>query len=201
MAVFLFYPRLHDGACLTFVTASLADDAEALRHAALVLADHDSAETVSVWQGERPVGAVGQGGFTSPSRGAVLLVEDCFFQAEAFSLSLRGAGFAVTCAGDEAQALAHLRRHDPDAALVDLDLGEGPSYAVAEALEAQGAPFLFITGYDPGVLPPRWRHVDHVCKPVMGGQVVEAAERLLGPTLTRNPAAPHLHRAPPPHTA
>lgn len=199
MAVFLFYPRLPDGACLTFVTASLADEAAALRHAALVLEDHGSAQTVTVWQGERAVGAVGRADLTPPSRGPLLLVEDCVFQAETFSLALRAAGFAVTCASTTLQALAHLRRHIPAAALVDLDLGEGPSYAVAEALAAQDTPFLFVTGYDRAVLPARWRQIHHVGKPVMGGQVVEAVERLLAPTAPRSPA-PRLHRTPIPLT-
>lgn len=199
MAVFLFYPRLHDGACLTFVTANLPDDAAALRHAGLVLEDHGSAETVTVWQGERLVGAVGVADLTSPSRGSLLLVEDCFFQAETYSLALRAAGFAVSCASSEAQALAHLGRHVPAAALVDLDLGEGPSYAVAETLETLDTPFLFVTGYDRAVLPARWRHIGHVGKPATGVHLVEAVERLLARTASHNPA-PRLHQAPYPLT-
>lgn len=55
MAAFLFYPRLPDGACLTFVMANLANDGAALEHAVQVLNDHASAMAVSVWQGERHV--------------------------------------------------------------------------------------------------------------------------------------------------
>ncbi|WP_304275942.1 response regulator [Caulobacter segnis] len=183
MPVFLFYPQTPDGACLTFVSASLADDAEAVRHAAQVLADHASADEVAVWQGERLIAVHGRdSSATPPAIGHVLLVEDCFFQAETFKLAFREAGFAVACASGEADAAAQLQARTPDIALVDIDLGDGPSFAVAETLEAQKVPFLFVTGYDRAILPARWRHIGHVCKPVMGSQVVEAAKAVINPS-------------------
>lgn len=199
MAVFLFYPRLPDGACLTFVAANLANDAAALRHAVLVLEDHGSAEAVAVWRGERRVGAARRPHPARPARGAILLLEDCFFQAQTFALALREAGFAVICASGEDDALAKLKPGVPDLAVVDINLGQGPSYAVAEALAARDTPFLFVTGYDRAVLPARWRGIDHVGKPATGSHVVKAVERLLEKSRT-SAAAPRLRRAPIPLT-
>jgi CheY-like chemotaxis protein len=44
-------------------------------------------------------------------------------------------------------ALALLDATPPDAALLDLSLGQGNSYAVAAALRDRQVPFAFITGY------------------------------------------------------
>jgi hypothetical protein len=56
--LFTFYPCRADGASTAFETYELADDAAALARARRVLADHPSAATVVIWQGERQVGLV-----------------------------------------------------------------------------------------------------------------------------------------------
>ena len=56
--LFTFYPCRADGASTAFETFELADDEAALGRARRVLADHASAATVVIWQGERQVGLV-----------------------------------------------------------------------------------------------------------------------------------------------
>ena len=61
-----------------------------------------------------------------------------------------------------------------DAAILDLNLGGEKAYPIAEALEARGVPFLFTTGYDAADMPPAWRHVPRLEKPVDVAVVVRA---------------------------
>jgi hypothetical protein len=56
--LFAFYPYRADGSATALEIHELADDAEAMRRARAVLADHRSAAEVVVWQGERRIGVV-----------------------------------------------------------------------------------------------------------------------------------------------
>lgn len=57
----------------------------------------------------------------------VLVVEDEPLTASLLSGSLSSQGFAVEIAGDVVEALAVVDRFDPDAALIDISLGDGPN--------------------------------------------------------------------------
>lgn len=183
MPDYLFYPRLDDDMRLEPAVFGLADDAAALRHADRMLWDRTGAIEVLIFQGERYVATrsrdppVGVGGPTK-----VLVIEDCFLQAQSLQFALEEAGCAVRCAGGEAQALIELDRERPDLALVDVNLGQGPSFAIAAALERAHVPLLFVTGYDRERLPARWRRSVCMCKPVTGTQIVDAVRDLLAPT-------------------
>jgi CheY-like chemotaxis protein len=52
-------------------------------------------------------------------------------------------------------ALASLQENRPDVAVVDLNLGSGPSFDLVRALTAQAVPTLMVTGYDKNVIPQR----------------------------------------------
>ena len=80
--------------------------------------------------------------------------------------------------GSEAQALALVARKTVRCALVDINLGEGARFTVADALQERGVPFVFVTGYDDHVIPERFDAVERVRKPAELRQVVEAAARL-----------------------
>lgn len=55
MPIYTFYPQMADGASLTFDAVELEDDAAAIGHCQLVLAEHRSAVEVVVWDGDRRV--------------------------------------------------------------------------------------------------------------------------------------------------
>lgn len=55
MPIYTFYPQMADGSSLTFDAVELDDDAAAIGHCQLVLAEHRSAVEVVVWDGERRV--------------------------------------------------------------------------------------------------------------------------------------------------
>lgn len=53
--LYTFYPCMPDGIAVSLEVRELASDAEAVEQAARVLADHDSAAYVVVWQAMREV--------------------------------------------------------------------------------------------------------------------------------------------------
>lgn len=57
----------------------------------------------------------------------ILLIEDEQLTASLLEQSLTSQGFTVATAGNAADALAAVDRFDPDAALIDIALGDGPS--------------------------------------------------------------------------
>lgn len=183
MLTYTFFPRLESGLSLTFTAMGL-HDAEAMGYAALVLTEHPSADEVVVYEGDRRVGAQSRRprqDALGHRRGPVLVVEDSYFQAEDLRDTLEDAGFGdVLCVGGVDAALASLAGQAPLLAIVDIDLGQGADFRVAEALETQGAPMLFFTAFDRPLLPRRWRHVAHCLKPIPSRHVVAAACALLG---------------------
>jgi DNA-binding NarL/FixJ family response regulator len=107
----------------------------------------------------------------------VLILEDDFLQAEDTARTLRNAGASVLGPyGDEAQVLqAHLRLR-PDCAVIDVDLGRGPTFAAARALAASGAALVFVSGYDREVLPADLSASRFLYKPARLEAVVEAVK-------------------------
>ena len=110
---------------------------------------------------------------------SVLVIEDDYDLARDTGRALAEAGGRVLGpVGSEAQALALVARKAVRCALVDINLGEGARFTVADALQERGVPFVFVTGYDDHVIPERFDAVERVRKPAELRQVVEAAARL-----------------------
>jgi CheY-like chemotaxis protein len=65
----------------------------------------------------------------------------------------------------EALRLIEERESALDGAILDVSLGEEKVYAVAEALQARGVPFVFATGYDADSLDARFAHCATLAKP------------------------------------
>ena len=97
----------------------------------------------------------------------VLLVEDEALVAMMIQESLTEFGFHVmgpVCTVSEAEAVA--KDGQADAAVLDINLGDGPVYSVAEILAARGVPFVFVTGYDAESVDSRFRDIPVLQKPV-----------------------------------
>ena len=78
----------------------------------------------------------------------VLVVEDEALIAMLVEDILLDAGAVVAGpAGSAAEALALLAGATPDAAVVDMNLGDHTSEPVTKALAARGVPFVLATGY------------------------------------------------------
>jgi two-component system, response regulator PdtaR len=77
----------------------------------------------------------------------LLVAEDEFLIALDIESILEGAGAEVKTANRVDQALALIERDGPfDAAVLDLKLERETSVAIAERLQAQSVPFVFLTG-------------------------------------------------------
>ena len=72
-----------------------------------------------------------------------------------------------------------LEEQPPNAVVLDLNLGGGgPRFEVARRLVRSGTPFIFLTGYDPDVIPDELSDVVRLQKPIALRDVVEAVSKL-----------------------
>jgi DNA-binding response OmpR family regulator len=97
----------------------------------------------------------------------VLLVEDEALVAMMIQETLTEFGFQVIGPVSTAsEALASARENHFDAAVLDINLGDGLVYTVAEILAKRGVPFIFVTGYDADSVDPRFAGVPVLQKPI-----------------------------------
>lgn len=71
----------------------------------------------------------------------------------------------VRHAANVASAMSLLREFEPDAALLDVNLGREFAYPVALQLQIKSIPFVFATGYGRSGLAPEWRDRTVIQKP------------------------------------
>lgn len=109
----------------------------------------------------------------------VLVIEDDYYLASDTARALRKAGAEVLGpVGDEEQALALITEQHVTCALVDINLGDGLLFGVADALKMRGVSFTFVTGYDDVMIPERFGDVPRMRKPTDFRDVVRAAARM-----------------------
>ena len=97
----------------------------------------------------------------------VLLVEDEALVAMMIQDTLAEFGFQVIGPLSTAsEALAAARESHFDAAVLDINLGDGLVYTVAEILSIRGVPFVFVTGYDVDSVDPRFSDIPILQKPI-----------------------------------
>lgn len=110
----------------------------------------------------------------------VLIIEDNFYQAEDSRESLASAGAVVAACRATPPDLDELLAHTPvDIALLDINLGQIRSFDLARALLARNIPFVFLTGYDPGIVPPDLAAAPVIAKPADTACLIDAlAQRL-----------------------
>jgi CheY-like chemotaxis protein len=94
----------------------------------------------------------------------ILVVEDEYFLADDLVQALAKVGaLVVGPAATAPTALALLGSAAPDIAILDINLKDDISFAVADAMAEQNLPFVFATGYDESTIPerhagrPRWQ--------------------------------------------
>ncbi len=106
----------------------------------------------------------------------VLVVEDEYLIAKRIAGELAKLGIeTVGPAGTVAQALALIAHGDHlDGATLDIKVRDAKVFAVADALQARGVPFVFATGYDQQAIPDRYSDVAHQHKPIDAAQVLRA---------------------------
>jgi PAS domain S-box-containing protein len=109
----------------------------------------------------------GSAGLKINGRPRVLLVEDEALVAMMIQECLGDLGYQVV--GPIATATeAAVRAQDGnfEAAVLDINLGDGAVYPIADLLTARGVPFVFVTGYDAESVEPRFRDTPILQKPI-----------------------------------
>lgn len=106
---------------------------------------------------------------------AVLIVEDEYYLAADLAQLLQRAGAEVLGPfPDQEPAIAMVKARRPDCAVLDVNLGRGACFDLADLLSERSVPFLFFTGYDRVVLPERFSTTTRVEKPVSDAKLRKA---------------------------
>lgn len=104
-----------------------------------------------------------------------MLVEDEALIAMDVAAEIEDAGHEVIGPfGRAGEAMAALERGAPDLAVLDVNLGEGDSFALADALQALGAGVIFLSGHGRDFLPQRFRDCMLLSKPIAYPRLIEA---------------------------
>ena len=111
----------------------------------------------------------------------ILLVEDQMLIAMDVEATLADQGIKqVVTASSAEEALAAIRKSEPDIAVLDVNLGNGTSIPVAEELRRRQVPFVFATGYgDSQMIPADLRGVPMARKPYEGESLLVLMDRAL----------------------
>jgi DNA-binding response OmpR family regulator len=116
-----------------------------------------------------------------PSRGVVLVVEDEIDVSRLFVEVLSQAGYDVVPAYSVTDALGTLVYQRFDAAVLDIELGDGPVFPVADRLARTGTPFLFASAVYIQMVPKQHQGVPFIGKPFNINELVarvgDAVER------------------------
>jgi PAS domain S-box-containing protein len=97
----------------------------------------------------------------------ILLVEDEALVAMMMQECLTENGHTVIGPLSRASdALQAAKDGDYDAAILDINLGDGMAYPVADIVSARGIPFVFVTGYDADTIDERFSAVPILQKPI-----------------------------------
>jgi two-component SAPR family response regulator len=110
----------------------------------------------------------------------ILVVEDDYYLATDAARALQAVGAMIIGPyANEETARVELIDRRPDAAIVDINLGRGPSFKLAEILRNGGIPFVFITGYNKEAIPQHFNHIERLEKPVQLRRLVSTISKLL----------------------
>ena len=98
----------------------------------------------------------------------ILLAEDEYFLADELARALVDAGAEVLGPVATVEGALDLLEcsAQPNAAVLDVNLGGESVYLVADALRTLGVPFIFTTGYDQAAIPSQYAGVPCLEKPM-----------------------------------
>lgn len=108
----------------------------------------------------------------SPAQSRVMIVEDEALVAMMMEDFVEELGFSV-CGPFSSLSAATVaaRAGEFEAAVLDVNLGGELVYPIADILAERGVPFIFVTGYGPGLVESRFADVPVLQKPVQVGEL------------------------------
>lgn len=110
----------------------------------------------------------------------MIILEDDYYQAHDSKDTLEEAGATVIAVTATVPDLAPYLATGPiDAVLIDINLGRGLSFDFARSLRDQAIPFLFLTGYDAGMLPEDLAGSPYISKPADRARIVAGLAELV----------------------
>ena len=106
----------------------------------------------------------------------VLIVEDDYFLSEEMAMMFTAIGANIVGPVGTLKEAAYLIASGKgiDGAVLDINLHGEHVFQVADMLTNQSIPFVFVTGYDPSVLPKRHAKAKFCVKPVDPLEVMQA---------------------------
>ncbi len=110
----------------------------------------------------------------------IVILEDDYYQAHDSKNTLEDADatvIKVTASVPDLEAL--VADGGIDAVLIDINLGRGLSFDFARELKRSRIPFLFLTGYDAGMLPEDLAGGAYISKPADRARIVAGLANLL----------------------
>lgn len=111
------------------------------------------------------------GGLMTTASLRVLVVEDDYFAAEQLAREIRANGDVVV--GPFADVHDAIERVGlVQAAILDVKVQDETSFQVADSLVHHGIPFVFLTAYDPQVVPTRFSRRQVYAKPTHAGPLL-----------------------------
>lgn len=127
----------------------------------------------------------------TPPRGVILVVEDEIQLSRLFVEVLTTAGFEAVPAYSVSDALGSVTAQRFDAAVLDIELRDGPVFPVADRLAELGIPFLFASAVYVQMVPRQHQGTPFVGKPFNIDELVARVED----AVAQGHPAPPTHRA------
>lgn len=111
----------------------------------------------------------------------ILVVKDDFLLASELCRALEQAGATIVGPVPDLPAALDLIASAPvvQGAILDVNLRGQMVFPAADMLIERNLPFLFATGYDQAVIPPRFCHVLRLEKPIAPAEAVRALTGIL----------------------
>lgn len=110
----------------------------------------------------------------------IIILEDDYYQAHDSKNTLEDAGAKVISMTATVPDLGALMADERiDAVLIDINLGHSTSFDFARELTRCNIPFLFLTGYDVGMLPKDLAGSPYISKPADRGTIVAGLASLM----------------------
>ncbi|WP_051321019.1 response regulator [Rhizobium mesoamericanum] len=97
----------------------------------------------------------------------ILIAEDDFLLARELAIALEDRGAIVvgpSASGED--AMANVEAGAPTLAVVDINLGLGPSFELSRLLAARAIPFVFMTGHESDDVPAEFSNIPFHQKPL-----------------------------------